>query len=628
MRGSRAADRDIVLALQRPCSETEFGALAADLTGPNAASVARFLLDVIRPQDGSDARRPNALLTAFLARSATADGCIELILSVPDRSVLLQGWGTVGDDEVELLLPGAGLPRYTAPVARFARADVQSPASGVVLALPPEALGALAGLETVFILAGDRLIARQIIDQRVLDPDSSIGQLRHLLPRLTCQRATMELFRMAAEPQYQGHDTLAGSGRPVRAALDVAIAVAGVGAYLSGWLFDPAADVAEFSLCWTGGTVRVDQACVRIAREDVCRIFRDDSKFPPAQHHEPGFAFACDVVPSPLSSAHLRLKFNDGELAFMPVRFSASCSHSVRRALLQTVDLHKPSALAIVERHLAPFLSRIQFVDHQPGAAVLLGPVERSHAIVVPLRGTVPPRAFLSSFLRDQPRPHEQIVFVCGPEWAYGHHQSLIDLVSFYELPASIVALTHEVQPAGALAAAASITRAETFLYLSPDAAGAEPGWREALYAGAHGNDVACPTILYEDQSVRFAGGSNVHFTDRAPYARVHAQGAGLPRQAVARGGMPASMEGGSLACCLIRRPVVPLLERSAPLATAFGQETGLFLSLREAGVSSSWVASVCVTVPEDDVDAAPLPRIIDGWILKDLWGGMNECAF
>ncbi|MDT7952361.1 MAG: hypothetical protein RQ966_12735 [Acetobacteraceae bacterium] len=629
IRGSRSGDRDFLLALQRPCSETEFGTLAANLAGAQATQVARFLLAVISPQDGRDARLPDGLLNAFLSRAATPDGCVELILAVPGRLVLLQGWGSVDEDDLELLLPSASWPRYPASTARFARPDVPAPASGIVLALPPESFSALSGLETVFIFAGNRLLSRNIVEKRVLDSDSSIGQLRHLLPRLTCTPAVMDLFRIAAQAQYEGHDTLAGSGKPVRIAVDIAVAVERAGTFLSGWIFDPAAEIAELSLCWTGGGTRIDHALVRVAREDVCAAFRSDPHFPPAPpEYEPGFAASCIEVPAPVASAHLRLTFNDGELAFVPVRPATVWSQGVRRALLQSIDMHKTSGLAIVEQHLAPFLSRTRSAPEQPMKAVLLGPVDRSHAIVVPLRGPVPPRAFLSSFLRDKALHYEQIVLVCGPEWANGHQQTLRDLVHFYELPASIIVLSGEAQPLSALAAAASFTQAESFLYISADGAGAEPGWRRGLYEGVQGYDVACPTILYEDQSIRFAGDSQIRFSARAPYVRTHTAGAGLSGMTVSRGDTPMNMTVGSLACCLIPRPIITLLECSASLTTSFGQETGFFLSLADAGVSRAWVPSVTVTVPEDDGDIASLPRLIDGWILREGWGGTASCAF
>ncbi len=625
--GPRASDRDIVLVLHHACSETEFAVVTADLVAAHAAQVARFLLDVVKPQDGLQARPAHDFLTTYLARTAIRDGCIESMLAVPNRLVLLQGWGSVGDETVELLLPTVGLPRYEAAVARFARSDVSPPAGGLLLALPHEALGAVSGLETVFVLAGDRLLARQIINPSVLSPDASIGQLRHLLPRLTGAATTMEHLRLAAQPQYEGHDTLASSGRPIRAALDRAICVEGAGSYLSGWVFDPAGEIAEMSLCWTGGAIRIDTLLVRIAREDVSKALRNDSRLPPQFDHEHGFAVACTAIPAPLSSAHFSFKFSDGGCAFLPLCLTEAWSPAIRRSLLQSVDMHKPSGMAVIEHHLAPFLSRIRGLTKQPGTPILLGPVERSHAIVVALTEPEPPRAFLSTFLRDAPRRHEQIVFVAGAEWGYSHHQALIDLIDFYELPASIIA-DDDTRPAGVLATAAFHTKAESLLLVSPHAAGSSLGWRDALYAVGHTAPVACPTILYEDQSVRFAGGGKIQFTARAPYTRVIAHGAGLSGRAVTRSGAPRAVEGGVLACCLIRRSVVPVLMHSDFLATGFGQETSFFLALRNAGISPIWVPSVCVTIPEDDVDAALLPRMIDGWILKDRWGEGSQCGF
>ncbi len=41
-------------------------------------------------------------------------------------------------------------------------------------------------------------------------------------------------------------------------------------------------------------------------------------------------------------------------------------------------------------------------------------------------------------------------------------------------------------------------------------------------------SDAACPTVLYEDRSIRYAGPVELAFTDRAPFATLHAPLAGF----------------------------------------------------------------------------------------------------
>ena len=572
LRGARNGDRDLRLALVPASVEPAFGKQVAAMAGIHGAKLARFMLDVMRPEDasvdgsdgGSDMRQPNAVLTAFLTHAARADGCVELILHVPETCVVLQGWGTRATEPVELLLPGPTLSRYPVHSGDFPRSDITAPAIGSVLALPAGAAAAITGVEKVFLLTGDDLLCRHVVEQRMLDADASLGQVRHLLPRLSCSAPMQALLRAALQPQYQGRDTLSTCGRPVRAALDMAIAAEGGGAYLSGWLFDPAGHTAELHLCADGFAARLDETWVRVPREDVSTAFRADPAFPPpAPGHESGFAVATRAAPAPGQSAHLRFTFADGELAFLPVRFADPDSPSVLNALLGSVDLHKSSGIPIVEQHLAPFVARLRPAPHTSGRVLLRGPLDRARAIVVPLRAAALPRSFVSSFLLDAPNVDEQVVFVCGPEWDHTWREALIELVRFYQLPASIIVVPHTPQPADAVREAAAASEADSFLLASAAVVGCALGWREALHRAARGGDAVCPTVLFEDRSLRFAGPTSIEFNDRAPFAGIRAPLAGACAD-LAGSGDPAPTEAGTFACCLIRRSALPALARAA----------------------------------------------------------------
>jgi hypothetical protein len=626
VRGARNGDRDFRLPLVPPSIEPAFGKQVAAMAGTHGAKVARFMFDVMRSDDGSDMRQPNAVLNAFLTHAARADGCVELILHVPEKCVLLQGWGTRPTEPVELFLPGCNLPRYPAQSGDFPRSDIATPATGSVLALPAEAAAAMTGLEKVFLLTGDDLLCRQVVEQQVLDGDTSIGQIRHLLPRLSCSAPMLSLLRATLQPQYQGRDTLSACGRPVRAALDMAVATESGGAYLSGWLFDPAGHVAELHLCADVFAARLDETWVRVPREDVSAAFRTDPTFPPPLGHDSGFAVATQAAPAPGQSTHLRFTFADGDLAFLPVRFADPGPPSVRNALLASVDLHKPSGVPIVEQHLAPFIARLPPAPPAPGTVLLRGPLDRARAIVVPLPTAALPRSFVSSFLLDPPGADEQIVFVCGPEWDHARREALVELVRFYQLPASIIAVPHTPQPAGAVREAATASEADSFLLASAAVVGCASGWRDALHRAARG-EAACPTVLFEDRSLRFAGPTNIAFDDRAPFVGIHAPLAGACAS-VAKSGDPAPTDAGTFACCLIRRPALPALARAAQFITGPGQEAAFFLALRDAGLTGIWVPSVQVSAPEDDPALTkPASPLVDGWILRQTWEGSAQCA-
>ena len=627
LRGARRADRDLRLIPVAASSGSSFGKQVAELADVHAARLARFMLDMMASDGRNDMRQPGAVLEAFLTHAARPDGCVELIMNVPQRCVLLQGWGMRPSDAVELLLPGSNLLRHRAQVGEFSRVDVTAPATGNVLVLPPEVAGEMVSLQKVFLLSGDDLLLRHVVQPNMLDVDASVGQIRHLLPRLNCAAPVQALLRAAVQPLYDGRDTLNAAGRPVRAALDIAVSITGEGAYLSGWLFDPACHMAELHLCADGFAVRLDESWERVRREDVSAAFRADPAFPFPLTEEAGFAVGVSAAPAPGQSAYLRFTFTDGELAFMPIRFVDSSASNALKTLLASVDLHKSSGIAIVTHHLAPFISRIPAPEAKPAQIVFHGPFERPLAIVVPLRAATLPRSFISSFLLDPATDDEQIVFVCGPDWNHAQREVLVGLIRFYHLPASIVGVAHTPLSAEAVRVAATLSQANDFLLTSPDVVGSMPGWRGSLTRAASYNQVSCPTILFEDRSIRFGGSKSVAFTDQAPFVRVIAPFVGACAD-LATTEETTDIDSGTFACCLIPRAAVPLLAQATRFNTELGQEAAFFLSLRDAGLSGAWVPSVRVAAAEEEAAVTvPALPLIDGWMLRQSWGGASPCV-
>ena len=626
--GSRGADRDFRLALAGSAAAAEFGRQVASMAGAPAARLTHFMLDVMRSDDGGDMQEPRAVLAAFVAHAARTDGCVELIMHVPRRCVLLQGWGARSSEPVELLLPGASVLRHPAASGDFARTDLAAPATGSILALPPDAIDALTGLEKVFLLTGSELICRSVVEPRVLDPEASIGQIRHLLPRLNCPAPMQALLRATLQPQFAGLDTLNGGGRPVRAALDMAVAADGGGAYVSGWVFDPAGESTEVHLCAEGLAARLDESWVRIQRQDVSAAFAADPAFAVPHGHQWGFAVATPIAPPPGQPAYLRFTFADGDLAFVPIRFAPPDAPAVLSRLLASIDVHKTSGLSIVEKHLAPFIAGLPTPSAAPSQILLRGPLDRARTLVVPLCSASLPRSFVSSFLLDPAQATEQIVFICGPEWDHAQLETLVGLIRFYHLPASVVVTGRTPLPADAVREAAAMCQSDSFLLASPGVVGSMPGWREAIHHAAPTGPVACPTVLFEDRSVRFAGTKQVTFVDRAPFASVYAPLAGAYAD-FAGDTEPTRAGTGTFACCLIRRAALPALAKATRFATEAGQEAAFFLSLRDAGLHATWVPAIRVSAPEEEAaQTTPVTPLIDGWILRQTWGEASSCAF
>ncbi len=629
------------LALRLPSTPLEavgdpaFGQQVARLAGQHGGAVARFLLDTLRPRTDRDMPRAAAMLRAFLSQAAHPDGAIELMAAVPGACVLLQGWGGRIAGTVQVVLAGAALPCFAAHAGEFTRTDTPPPSTGVVLALPSVAAGALAGIDRVFIVSDQGLHSRKLVEHRLLDPAASAGHIRDMLPALRCPAPMQAMLREALQPRYEGRDTLCNNAHPVRAAIDFAAAAPEVGGYLSGWVFDPVQLIGEVHLCGTQGLIsRIDTTWTRSPRQDVADAFRVTPGFPPPSNAkggdlDGGFAVSTADAPAAGEALFLQFTFTDGNRAFLPVPAADPADPAVRARLLASVDLFRPSGATILERQVAPLMARLRPAVPPPARVLIQGPTAREHAVVVPLAAANLPRAFLSGFLQDPPGATEQLVFVCGPEWDQAALDTLSNLVRFYGLPASVLVSADRAGPATALREAAQSTGANVFLLAGPGACGRALGWRQALYRAASGRDgaaFACPTLLYEDWSVRYAGAAELGFQDIAPPLAPHASPlpplvAGTPAAAAAdQAPVPAVM--GTLECCAVRRAALVALDGASVLSTDAGREADFFLRLRKAGLSGLWVPSVQVYAPEDGADMGQAGRMVDGWVLREAWRG------
>jgi hypothetical protein len=607
-----------------------FAAEAARLAGPHASLLARFLCDTF--PSAALARLPDMarMMSAYLDRVSLADGCVEILGAVPGGCAFLQGWGPLPEGGVQVILVGARVACVLAHAAAFDRPDISAPSTGVVLVLPPQAAALLPGLARVHVLSATGVSRRDVVTREMLGAEASHGHLRDLLPALRCGPGAAELLKAALRPRFGGADTVSAAPQPVRAAVDIAVLAPGAGVYLVGWLFDPARVATCVFLRGSNGfSARVDGQWVRIPREDVSGVFAGDPGFPTAARHDHGFAAFVPGSPADGAGLHLEVGFADGGCAFLPV--ACAPPEGAAAAALGNVDMHKRGAHAVIEHALAPLFLALSSRPAAPAVISRHGAAEAAHAVVVPLAGApLQPKAFLSQFLHDPPGSDEALVLVCGDRWDDLSVAALRRCAAFYGLPASVLRTEGPASGTGALDAAAAATGAHTFLLASPGAVGITAGWRRALRDAAEAGPVprcACPTILYEDMSVRYSGISGMEATDCAPWISVRSEFAGFPSALVPGGDAAEPALIGSLSCCLVPRAA---LERAGgarrATATEWGAGTAFFLRLREAGVATVWVPGVRVVVPEaggGESGAAAAGRMVDGWCLRATAAGM-----
>ena len=622
---------------------TEFAEAAARLAGTAGGVLARFLADTFPAAVLQAAPQAGQMLAAYAGRIAVQDGAIELVGDIAHAAggagcAFLQGWGFPVDGGAEILLVGMQLGRFAVQAAQFARPDIIAPASGLLLVLPGEAIPALDHMEQAFLLSGTRVHRLTLFQRRRLTPEDSVGHLRAMLPLLRCPPEAADCLRAALRPRYEGRDTVAslptasGSG-PVRAAIDLAVAGPG-GIYVTGWLLDPGRQVASVHLCGAPGvSARIDDSWSRVLRPDVHDSFA--ASLPPHADAAHGFTvFVATPSPEP-AGLHLELALLDGSRAFLPVPATASDHAGCERRLLDSVDLYKPTGLAIVERHLAPamhaFAARRPVPVPAPGNTP--AEVEAETVIVLPLTDdAVLPRACLSQFLHDPLRPSEALLLVCGPNWDDAAVLRLRRLLAFTGLRASVLCCSATTECA-ALDAAAAASRSAHLLLLHPDGFGARPGWRALLAeaAAAQPGACACPTLLHEDDSIRFAGVGAFRILPHAPFAAPERDLAGLP--AASAKGPPRPTRLGSLLCCLLPRATLSAIGGACQGGfSRAGREAALFERLLDARHACLLVPQAAVYAPDRlreahaDGSAARVARLVDGWMLRRRLAEAGEC--
>jgi O-antigen biosynthesis protein len=610
-----------------------FGVELARLSGGSAVAITRFLTKMFPPAATRGNADIRSMLHAFLERASTPDGCVELAGAVEDHCAILQGWGAPPGPDCEVVLIGAAIERCLPKMAQFPRSDMRGTATGQVIVLPATATRDVAQIEAVVLLDRRGLRWRPMIkERRLLSTQDTVNHLRGVLPNFQCDAGTRAALQASLRPRFDGRFTLYDGGQPVRVAVDLAAGATGAGTYLTGWLYDPASVVAEVQLRGThGGNVRLDGNWTRIVREDVTEAFLKDAALPriEAGKHRHGFAIHVSTIGAAADGEafYLDVSFRDGRCGFVPLTINAAGDAAIRARLLASVDLHKPSGMQIIEGHVAPFFARLT-ADGIKSEPMVVSPVPStwSTAIVVPLADAMPPRALLSQFLRDPLGRGEGLVFVFGDNWTDAGAESLRTLAAFYGVPPALLRIEGTVTAAAALAAVASVAVvAKHLLLLDPGTVGRSRGWRPALHAALEASGgMACvsPTVVYEDESIRFGGTDAIERLDVTPYVHIRRRLAGMPVSLIAAVEPEPSITA-SLACCLMPRDAIRLIGPAIGLAaTPSMQEADLFLRLLRNGVRSIWTPAAQVYAadrPSTDVsvNAARVGRMVDGWCLR-----------
>lgn len=576
-------------------------AIAARAEG-RAAELALFLADLAIAAPRSLPLRQ--VVQSFLAAASEDDGVVEIV-GRNAGMLVLQGWGHDVEPGAEAILSDAAVLRAPILTATFRRPDIAAPASGLVQAIPLPAGVEMAVPSAVHVLAQGRLRRRRVLPTRtVLDRTDTALHLRDMLPRLSGAAETLAALRQAARPAYAGTETLSRLGRPIAAALDAVVALPGRGAFVMGWLLDPASEVTSVTLADTARfAARLDRRWTRVIRPDVSAGFRSDPRYAALAGDLHGFAaYALGAVPEEPGRLHLAFETAGGDVAFLPAAPVAGPVRSRLRRAAGTVDLFKPTGLGVVEAALAPLVAAAAGLHAPPEAELRRKPKPAPTALLLALPAPDgPPAASLSCFLDDPPADGETLVIVLGPEWRGTPLAALEATASFYGLDPAILVAEEALEQTEAWEIGARAVPAERYLCLSGAGLAGPKGWRRALAEGTPG-EVACvaaPMLLYEDGSVRSLGFDAIEPSAASPYLRVRRRAAGLPAASLDAAG-PRHCLGAALAGAMVSARA----HQEAGGFCAFGMtaaahELAFFLRLAARGGRCVALAAIPVVAPE-----------------------------
>lgn len=568
-----------------------------------AAELALFLaeLALAAPKNAALA----GALHRFLEVAAEDDGVIEILGRTAD-GLMLQGWGQGCGAVAEAILAERTVLRAPIVTASFQRDDIAAPASGLVqlLTLPSDLRIPAPG--AVHVVSQGRLQRRKVLPtRRLLEQGETAAHLATMLPRLAAAPNVLAAFRRAARPLYAGSETVSRLGRPIAAALDAVVTLPGRGAYVMGWLLDPAGAVRSVALCdGSRFAARLERRWTRVARPDVSAGFRNDPRFAQIAGDLHGFAaFLPGVAPGSGEGLHLALECAEGEVGFVPAPPVAGPVRTRLRRAAATVDLFKSTGLAVIEAALAPLIAAAAGLVDPPEALVRRAPKPAPTALLLALPAPDgPATAALSGFLADPPvEGEETLVIVLGPEWRGAPLGALEAAAAFYGLDAALIIAEEDIEQTEAWEIGARTVEAERYLCLGSAGIHGPPGWRAALSRGtpAEVPGVAVPMLLYEDGSVRSLGFDSVEPAAAPPYLRVRWRAAGLPAAAlgreVARPCLGAALAG-AMVSARAHREVGGFCGFGI---TAAAQELAFFLRLAARGGRCVALPSLPVVAPE-----------------------------
>lgn len=589
----------------------------ADDAGQAFPSVVDGLLEVLLTGAPNPRRlRAVAMLLQTVARPG---GFVEVMGKLDEVAgsgggIFLQGWTShFAAGRVKLLISHGGLSPAHLETGTFERDDLGEGARGFFGLLEDCHAQHPGEIERLYFRGNDGWRALEVYERHVLlEPITVPGHLRDGLQRGTAPQATGDKLKRASQ-RFDGRDTVCLLDEPVRAGIDSVTVVEGTGVLIIGWLFDPERRVGGVSLRSGSQSCAVDRLWTRVQRADVTAAFMEDPRFGPAlasRRNNHGFiVFAPKLLPEVGQPLHLAFEVQGTGPAFLPLEPNRAPARRALERVLGLLDPRSSTANAVVERQIAPALQAAEIAPPRAAETLDVGTFDPEAALglVIGLDHRHRQLSALFALLAMDPEARPLPIVLAAPSESFDRvGAEARRLARFYGLSVRLVAVEGVEDACDALEAGVRACRFNTVALLSGAAQIRMPGWLgrlERAYRARGGQCVASPTLLFEDDSIRWAG---AWLEGEGTSRRIANRFVGYPLEAVGNLG-PMEVAAGASECCVLSRAAfIEVGGFARNYFTTAEKGLDLCLKLRMAGSPSLWVPDVEVYAVDDAETATP----------------------
>ncbi|MGO4403523.1 glycosyltransferase family 2 protein [Bosea sp. RAF48] len=584
----------------------------ADDAGQAFPSVVDGLLEVLLTGAPNPRRlRAVAMLLQTVARPG---GFVEVMGSLDGDGIFLQGWTShFAAGRIKLLIAHGGLSPANLEAGTLERDDLGEGARGFFGLLEDCQAQQPGEIERLYFRGNDGWRALEVYERYVLlEPITVPGHLRDGLQRGTAPQATADKLRRASQ-RFDGRDTVCLLEEPVRAGIDAVTIVENTGVLIIGWLFDPERRVDAVTLRSGSQSCAVDRLWTRVQRPDVTAAFMEDPRFGPAlasRRNSHGFiVFAPKLVPEPGQPLHLAFEVQGTGPAFLPLEPNRGQARRALERILGLLDPRSATANAVVERQIAPALQAAEIAPPRAVETLDVGAFdpEAQLGLVIGLDHRQRELSALFALMAMDPEVRPLPIVLAAPSESFDRvGAEARRLARFYGLSVRLIAVEGVEDACDALEAGVRACRFQTVALLSGAAQIRMPGWLgrlERAYRARGGQCVASPTLLFEDDSIRWAG---AWLEGEGASRRIANRFVGYPLEAVGNLG-PMEVAAGASECCVLSRAAfVQVGGFARNYFTTAEKGLDLCLKLRMAGSPSLWVPDVEVYAVDDAEIASP----------------------